>query len=76
MPRFKLSAVRQAELSNRDFLSSERDAVYTMKTPRADEWYAKNVASVSARREKFFPQWFSKSPPERESQILRVEDGR
>src|SRR6267142_4461255 len=75
--RYRLKAVRQAELSSSDFISMERNAAYAAKTARADDWYAnsKNAASVAARREKFFPAWFRKSPQERDSQVLRAEDG-
>jgi hypothetical protein len=76
-PHYSLVAVRHPQLLSSDFVRLESETKYTVKTARADEWYAnpKNAASVAARREKFFSQWFRKSPQARASQMLRPEDG-
>ena len=74
-PRYKFTAVRQADIATAKFIRLESAAPYVAKTPRADEWYSRNTAPVTARREKYFMEWFRKPAQERDAQTLRAEDG-
>lgn len=74
--RFSFKPVRGDELDGAQFAGWERNSRTVTNTPTTLTWARENAASVADKRDRWWPEWSSKSETQRASQTLNAEDGR
>lgn len=74
--RFSFKPVRAGELDGSQFQTWERQTRLVKNTPSSLAWARENAASVADKRDRYWPEWNSKSEAQKDSQTLRAEDGR
>jgi len=74
--RFSFKPVRAEELDSNQFAGWERKSRLVTNTPTTQAWARDNAASVADKRDRYWPEWSSKSQSEKDAQTLRAEDGR
>jgi len=74
--RFSFKPVRADEIDGKQFAGWERKTKLVTNTPTTQAWARDNAASVADKRDRYWPEWSSKSQSEKDAQTLRAEDGR
>ena len=74
--RFSFKPVRADEIDGNQFAGWDRKTKLVTNTPTTQAWARENAASVADKRERYWPEWSSKSQSEKDAQTLRAEDGR
>ena len=74
--RFSFKPVRADEIDGNQFASWDRKTRLVTNTPTTQAWARDNAASVADKRDRYWPEWSSKSQSEKDAQTLRAEDGR
>jgi hypothetical protein len=74
--RFSFKPVRGDELGGSQFAGWERNTRMVTNTPTTLAWARENAANISDKRDRWWPEWSSKSEAQRASQSLNAEDGR
>jgi len=74
--RFSFKPVRGGELDSAQFAGWDRNTRTVTNTPTTLAWARENAASVADKRDRWWPEWSSKSESQRGSQTLNAEDGR
>jgi len=74
--RFSFKPVRADELDGAQFAGWERKSRTVTNTPTTLAWARENAPSVADKRDRWWPEWSSKSEAQRAAQTLNAEDGR
>ena len=74
--RFSFKPVRADEIDGSQFSGWDRNTKLVTNTPTTQAWARENAASVADKRDRYWPEWSSKSQSEKDAQTLRAEDGR
>jgi hypothetical protein len=74
--RFSFKPVRGDELDGSQFAGWDRTTRMVANTPTTLAWARENAANVADKRDRWWPEWSSKSEAQRAPQTLNAEDGR
>ena len=74
--RFSFKPVRADEIDGNQFAGWDRKTKLVTNTPTTQAWARDNASSVADKRDRYWPEWSSKSQSEKDAQTLRAEDGR
>jgi hypothetical protein len=74
--RFSFKPVRADEIDGNQFAGWDRRTKLVTNTPTTQAWARDNAASVADKRDRYWPEWSSKSQSDKDAQTLRAEDGR
>jgi len=74
--RFSFKPIRGDELDGSQFAGWDRSTRTVTNTSTTLAWARENAASVADKRDRWWPEWSSKSETQRAAQTLNAEDGR
>ena len=74
--RFSFKPLRAGELESSQFAAWDRRSRTVTNTPTTQAWARDNAASIADKRERWWPEWSSKSESQRAAQTLNAEDGK
>jgi hypothetical protein len=74
--RFSFKPVRGDELDGNQFAGWDRGTRLVANTPKTIAWARDNAADIADKRNRYLPEWSSKSASERAAQTLNADDGR
>ena len=74
--RFSFKPVRGDELEGNQFAAWDRGTRLVANTPKTIAWARDNAADIADKRNRYLPEWSSKSASERAAQTLNADDGR
>ena len=74
--RFSFKPLRASELESSQFSAWDRRSRMVTNTSTTQAWARDNAASIADKRERWWPEWSSKSEAQRAAQTLNAEDGR